>query len=257
LEFQFRSDATGRNWKGRRCWADFHGADQHGPFFDHKTSCLDIAKKAGGGSEDNRLAGMKIGYELAADFRRHKRQGVRPTKTVADGNDELRRLESAFDFGGVVDFKRALGGKLPQQSALENDFSADGIGVEKKTALFDDKSALGLEILGDGIGDLVIAQVHVAAAPLAHGGLCGERHIQFGATVETRDPPLTSIWLQRPGHRLLEVLKPEVLVTLPANGGVSRGRLRLRVPALGAGDGPLLHFHRCPLNGRCPALAAA
>src|SRR5436305_14621462 len=112
---------------------------------------------------------MYFGDEIACDVSFDQVKGFGPAEAVSGWDDEARGLECAFDFGPGVNLQRALGGQLAEQPALEDGFADDGIGVEEKAAFFDDEAPFGFEMLGGCVGDLIVPQVDVAAAPLAHG----------------------------------------------------------------------------------------
>ena len=71
------------------------------------------------------------------------------------------------------------------------------------------------------MGDLIIAQVHVAAAPFAHRGSGGDGDFKFGPALETMNPfQLDGGFLQlRRGG--LDFIEPEMSAAFFADGGVS------------------------------------
>ena len=86
--------------------------------------------------------------------------------------------------------------------------------------------------------DLIIAQVHMAAAAFAHGGLGSGGDFQFGSALETADPSQLDGGLG--GFRDLGgsfrriFFETEMGAAFLADGGVTAARLLLDVTALGA-----------------------
>src|ERR1044071_505395 len=137
-----------------------------------------------------------------------------------------------------------FGHQFAQELATDDGVADDRLGVEDITFEFDDKFALGFEVAGDGIGDVVAAQVDVAAAAFAHGGLGIERHLQFGAAFETGEFSDLLGPLRGAGGGPEDILDADVLAALLADRGDGGSRLRLLVPAAGADDQDLILFLR-------------
>jgi len=90
--------------------------------------------------------------------------------------------------------------------------------------------------------DLIVAEVHMTAAALAHGGAGRDGHFQFRAALEAVKVLLLDRRFLGFGGGALDFSEPEVGATFFADGGVSAGRLGLAVPAFGAGDRNLFLF---------------
>src|SRR5437773_2148157 len=84
----------------------------------------------------------------------------------------------------------------------------------------------------------------MAAAPLAHGGLCADRHLQIGAALETRDLPDLPRAFLGAGGRFEDFLNADILAALFAGRGDGGARFRLLVTATRAGHQDLSLFLR-------------
>src|SRR5436190_1806581 len=120
------------------------------------------------------------------------------------------------------------------QPPLHDDIVRDDVRVENVALALDDKSSLGAEVFRDGIVDRVILQIDVTAAPLAHGGLRGDRRVLFRAAIETRHPPLLRRFDRRLARRLEQFLYAQILSALPAIRGNRGARFQLRMAAMRA-----------------------
>ena len=95
---------------------------------------------------------------------------------------------------------------------------------------------MGAEAFGNGLNDLVIGQVDVAAATLAHSGAGGFGHLQRGAALEATYLPLLDGGLRGANHGSQGLLHAKMGVALLTERRVRRSRFRLDMPALGARD---------------------
>ena len=100
------------------------------------------------------------------------------------------------------------------------------------------------EILGKTLGDMIIAEIQVAAAPFAHGGGRRHGHVQFSAALETDHALLFERGRRQLGRRMKGLGDAKMRAALLTNAGISRARLRLRVTAFGAGHRNRIHFER-------------
>ena len=146
-------------------------------------------------------------------------------------NDEPARFETPFDVGGRINCQRTFHRQLAQDLPFDDGIAGDGLRVEDVAFRFDDELSFSFEIFGDGVGNMVVAQVDVGAATLAHRGLRAHRHLQFGAAVEAGDFPQLLRPLRRPGRGLEHILDADVLAALFAGRGDGGARFRLLVPA--------------------------
>ena len=115
------------------------------------------------------------------------RTGSRPTKMLAGRNHQPPGGEAALDVRGGMNLQRARGDEFADEPAFDDRLAHQRVRVEDVALFLDHQSAMRPEVLGDGLGDPVVGQVHVAAAPFAHGGGGGQRHGQFRAALETAD----------------------------------------------------------------------
>ncbi len=93
------------------------------------------------------------------------RKGIKPA--LADGiNGGWLMLVVSTESIAVLG--AALGHKLAVELAPDDGIPDDGIGVEDESFLLDHEPAFGLEVLGDGVIDAIVAQVHKTAAAFAH-----------------------------------------------------------------------------------------
>src|SRR5713101_5500699 len=242
--FTARSPTVAPNQSSRR---NLRAAHDHGAFLDRQAGRLDPAKKTGRGFQRYRLLGAQIGHQFAADLRGYDGNGLAPMKTAAHRDNLPRGRKVPLDLRPRMDFQGALGRPLPQQPPLEDAFAGDRVRVEEKASGFDQEAAFGPEVFGNGVGNLVVPQIHVAAAPLAHGGLRRERHFQFRRAFETGDASGLTRRRLRPRGRTEDLLHAKVLVALLANGGVGARRFGLGVPALRTSYRYLARLHRWPL----------
>jgi hypothetical protein len=67
-----------------------------------------------------------------------------------------------------MDLEVLLDDQLAQEAALEQDLAGGGFRVEEKSTFLHHDAALCPEILRDSAGDLVVLQINVRAATLAH-----------------------------------------------------------------------------------------
>jgi hypothetical protein len=96
---------------------------------------------------------------------------------------------------------------------------------------------MSAKVFGDRGGDLVIAQVHVAAAPLAHGRFGGDGDIELGRAGEADHlPALDGGFFLLFGDWPVGFLDPEVGAASLADGRVRAARFQLFMPALWALD---------------------
>ena len=105
-------------------------------------------------------------------------------------------------------FRRELPVKFPPN----DDLAGDGFGVENVTFWLNYEPALGFEIFGGGVVDVVIVQIQITAALLAHGGLGAGGNIQFRAALEANDPPQ----IQRARDFFLRRVESFLNVEMPA-----------------------------------------
>ena len=83
-------------------------------------------------------------------------------------NNEPARLEMSFDIRRRVNRQRTLRDELAEKFSFDDGITDDGFRVEDVTFGFQDELTFGFEIFGNRVGDVVIAQVDVAAAAFAH-----------------------------------------------------------------------------------------
>src|SRR5881409_2372797 len=159
-------------------------------------------------------------------------------------NNQPARPETSFDVRGRINRQGSFGGQFAQELPFDDGVAHDDLGVEDVTFRFDDELAFGFEISGNGVGDVIVAQVDMAAAPLAHGGLRADRHLQVGAALEAGDFPDLPRTLWRAGGRFEEFLNADVLAALFAGRGDGGARFRLLVAATRAGHQDLGLFLR-------------
>src|SRR5690606_8065239 len=124
--------------------------------------------------------------------------------------------------------------ELAEKAAFQHGFADDGFGVEDVTFGFNYKRALGFEIFGYGVGDAVILQIHVTAAPFAHGGFGADGHFEFSAAIEAGNFFVRDRALDRFATGLEDFLDAKMLSALFTDGRDGRTRLALLVAATGA-----------------------
>src|SRR5438094_986743 len=147
-------------------------------------------------------------------------------------NNEPARLETALEVRCRVKRQRMFRHQLAQKFPPDDGVAHDCFGVENVALGFDHKPAFGLEVAGDGVGDVVIAQVNVAAAALAHGGLGADGHLKCRAALETNQLAEFFRPLGRPGGGLGDFLNANVLAALFADCGDGGARFRLLLPLI-------------------------
>lgn len=181
---------------------------------------------------------MNIRSEFAGDFRPADAQKLGPLETVAGRNDEAARIEAAFDRGRRVNLQRAMGDDLANETPFDDRLADQRIGIEDVAFFFDNQASVSAKVFRNRLCDLIVAQVHMAAAAFAHGGLGGGRDVQFGSALETTDAPQLDGWLRgfgnfrgRPG--LFFFFETKVGAASFANRGIGALRLLLDVAALG------------------------
>src|SRR6185369_9422376 len=127
-------------------------------------------------------------------------------------------------------------------SSSEHSVAHMRIRVQYVTLFFDYQSSMGSEVLGNRLIDLVIAQVHVAAAFLAHGGFCSGGYQKVRPTLKTFDRLLLDDGLFAFDLRVQHFLNAEMLLAALAYRRVSPTRFRLCMAAFGARDRDKIHF---------------
>jgi hypothetical protein len=158
---------------------------------------------------------------------------------VSGRDDQPAGGEGAFDPRRRVNLERALGDQFADDPALDYRLGDERIGIHEVTFLFNDQPAVGAEIFDDSLSDLIIAQINVAAAALAHRRFGGDRHVQFRVALKTTnrflidDRLLGADWHPRRDKGLR--LQPEMFPAFFTNSRVGALRLRLCMPAFGAG----------------------
>jgi len=160
-----------------------------------------------------------MGGQFAGDFRRAGAQDVRPPKMIFGRDDEMRGGEAAPDVGGGIDGQGTFGHQFAVEFSPNDGLTRNGLGVEHIAFFFDLEPALGLEIFGDGVGNLIVVQVHVTAAPFAHGGTGVGGDVQFGAAFEAGDTPEIQRAFGDFSRRLERLLNMEMPAALFAVGG--------------------------------------
>ena len=158
--------------------------------------------------------------------------------------DQSPRGKGALEAGSRMDFQAALGHELADEAAFEHDFADVRVGVQQISLFFDHQPAMGPKILRDRLSDLIIGQVHMAAAFFAHGGFRRRGHLQVGPAVEATDLLLRDERLSRLDRASGLFLDAEMLLAFLADSGVSAARLGLHVAALGARDRDCVLFRR-------------
>src|SRR5262249_43909128 len=111
----------------------------------------------------------------------------RPTKVVPGWDDELACRKAALDRGTGMNLQTAHANNFSNEPAFNDRITDHRVGVHDIAFFLQDKPAVGPEVFGNGLGDRVIAQVHVAAATLAHRGLGRGGHLEFSAALKADD----------------------------------------------------------------------
>jgi hypothetical protein len=223
-----------------RLMADVGTANEDRAAFDDEVGRLDVAEKSGGGFEHDGAGALDAGNQFAANLSAAELQRFVPAKMGFRRDNQSARGKAAFDGGGGMDLEGALDSKFTDKPASDDRVGDAGVGVEEVTFFFDDESAKSAKVFRDGVGDLVIAQVHVAAALFAHGGGSRDGNLQVGTALEATDVFLLDVRFLQLGSGRLDVVEPEVGAAFLADGRVGARGLLLFVPAFGAGDGGLL-----------------
>ena len=232
---------------------------------------LDVTEENGGGAQPHGAGGAEAGGEFAGDVGIAHEQRLGPEQDGIRRENQLARLEAALDLRGAMNLQR-VGVELAEELALEDGFTRDGVGVEQAACLLQDDPALGAEVFRERVGDVVILQIHMSAATLAHGGLRRGRNLQFHTALEADDSLHAAPQfrrgggagrLSRAGYFLKNtrtcagqlrsgcgrggtsrLIQAEVLAALLANSGVGRRGFALGVPATRARHRSFLRLHR-------------
>src|SRR4051794_31044784 len=106
---------------------------------------------------------------------------------IPDRHDQTTRSEAAFNICCGIDFQRAARGNFPDESSLDNRLPNQRICVKYITLLLEHQPPISAEIYKNRLYDLIIAQIHMAAAPLAHRRFRGQRYFKFRVALETAD----------------------------------------------------------------------
>lgn len=154
---------------------------------------------------------------------------------LARRNHQPAGGETAFDARGGMNLQCARGDQFANETAFDDGLTHQSVRVEDIAFFLDHQAAMRPEVLGDGLCDPVVGQVHVAAASFAQGGGGGRRHGELRAALETADLSLLELGFCRLGRQAPHFLQAKMLVALLADGGVTGARLQLEVPAPGAG----------------------
>jgi hypothetical protein len=141
------------------------------------------------------------------------------TKPISGWDNQPPGFETSFNLRTAVDGQRAFSDEFAQEFSLDDRVSHQHFRVEDVALLFHDKEAFGPKILRDRAGDVIVPQIHVVAAPLAHCGFRGDRDLEFGPAIETSDFPSFDFRRTRSRRGLtrggrLEIIQAKVFVTL-------------------------------------------
>src|SRR5258707_13634932 len=135
-----------------------------------------------------------------------------------------------------MNFQAPLRYDLPDKSPLDHRLANQRVGVQKISLFLNYQPPIRSVILGCGLCDAIIPQIHMAAAALAHSGFCRQRYVQFCPALKTEDSSLLNDRLWRFADWPNRFLQTKVLAALLADRRVSTSRLRLYVPALRANN---------------------
>src|SRR5258708_15372329 len=188
--------------------ADFRGAHEYSPSLDYKVAGFDIPEQSRSGFEQDGARAVQVGHQFTSDFRRADAQGFGPAKVVARWHQQPACGEAALDPGGGVDFERALSHNLPNKPPFDDRLADPRVRVEHISLFFDHQPAISAEVFGSSLVDVIIAQIHVAAAALAHGGFSRRGHFQRGPALEADDPPLFNGRLALRGGSMEDFFQP-------------------------------------------------
>src|SRR5208282_2001692 len=109
--------------------------------FHHKLAGDQITEPAGGGLQRDGAGGVQGGSQLTGNLRRADFEAGRPAKPVFRRDDQVRRGQAAFDFGGGINRQRLFGDEPAVEFSLEDDFAGDGFGVEDIAPGFEQEPA--------------------------------------------------------------------------------------------------------------------
>ena len=169
--------------------ADADIADEHGAGFDDEVCGFNVAEKNGGGFESDGFGGNEICGEFAGNFGGSDGDRFVPIESILCRDNKEAGGKGAFDLRTGVNGKGAFGIELAEESAAKDCFADEGFGVEDVAFGVNDEVALGAEVARDGASDVIIAQIDMRTAALAHGGLGGGRGDEFGAAIRTSEGP--------------------------------------------------------------------
>src|SRR5581483_1293054 len=158
-------------------------------FFDDEILGFQVSKEPGGCAQDDGFNGMQVGHEFSRDVRSAGVNRFAPAEPVPRGNHQFRRFETALDLCGGMNCQRTLHHQLAEKTSLDHCLGHESFRIEHVAGRFDDERSLGFEVFRDCAGDVIVVEVHVAAAALAHRGLGADGNLEFSAAFETGDAP--------------------------------------------------------------------
>src|SRR5262249_46257532 len=174
--------------------------------------------------------------QFAGDLGRANPQSFAPAEMTARGDHQLPRRKGSLDAGRGVDLQGPLRHQLADEAPFDDRLPDVRVGVQQVALFLDDQPAVGPVILGEGLGDLIIPQVDMAAAALAHGRFGSLGHVQIRAALKTANAPQLNDGLWRFRDRFNDFPDSEMVAATLANRRESAARFRLRMPALRARD---------------------
>src|SRR5437660_1681999 len=127
--------------------ANSRRANEDGTALDDEISGLDVAEQTGGGSKEHGAGGLKIGGQFAGDFRPADGKQILPAEMIARRNNQTARDEGALDARRRMDFERALGHELAEETPFNDGLACQRIGIEEVTFFLQHQPAIGPEIL--------------------------------------------------------------------------------------------------------------
>src|SRR5256885_1399269 len=117
-------------WRGLVLWRrDLQVTDDYSAGLDNNVCCLNVAEEPRRRPQHDGVAALNVRDQFARNVRAIQTERVRPAKALPGGNNELARLEAAFELGGGINLQRIFGCELPEDASFEDEVCRRGIRI--------------------------------------------------------------------------------------------------------------------------------